>query len=87
MTKYENQTLENKALVIEDYLFINCLLKNCDLFFSGGDFEWINIRFENCRWHFRGNALKTTQLLQAIGLLKPFDQAQQTPSASGGPIH
>jgi hypothetical protein len=87
MTKYENQTIENKTLVIEECLFVTCVLKNCDLFYSGGDSEWANLRFENCRWHFRAGALKTVQLLQTLGLLKPFDQAQQVPPTPVGPIH
>lgn len=70
ITKYEGQTLQNKSFVIEESYFINCVLKECDLFYSGGDFEWINVQFENSRWHFRGPALKAMQMFQLLGLLK-----------------
>jgi len=70
MTKYEGKNLKNEVLVLEDCFFINCVLTGCDLFYSGGDLEWVNLRFENCRWHFRGAALKTVQTLHQIGMLK-----------------
>ncbi len=71
MTKYENKTIQKTTLVAEDCYFINCVLKDCDVFYSGGDFELANVTFEDCRWHFRGSALKTVQLQQTIGMLKP----------------
>lgn len=70
MTKYEGKTLNKATFVVEDSFFLNCELHDCDLFYSGGDFEWVNVKFENCRWHFRGPALKTVQMQQMIGMLK-----------------
>jgi len=70
MKKYENKKLTNETFVMEDCFFINCVLNDCDVFYSGGDIEWVNLRFENCRWHFRGQALRTVQTLQQIGMLK-----------------
>jgi hypothetical protein len=70
MTKYENKKFSSMTFVIEDCFFVNCQLSDCDLFYSGGDLEWVNTQFENCHWHFRGPALKTVQLQQMIGMLK-----------------
>jgi hypothetical protein len=83
VTKYANQTLENQSIDVDESYFVNCVLKECDLFFSGGDFEWQATKFENCRWHFRGSALRTFNLLTQIGVLKQ-PQATQQP-APGSP--
>lgn len=82
MTKYEGQKFTKGAFVVEDCFFVNCVLDDCDLFYSGGDSDWVNTRFENCRWHFRGPAGKTTQILQLIGLWKPQPIPPQTPASS-----
>jgi hypothetical protein len=71
MNKYEGKTLTNATFVVEESFFINCVLRDCDLFYSGGDYDWMNARFENCRWHFRGPALKTMQMMQQIGMVQP----------------
>jgi hypothetical protein len=71
MTKYEGKTLNKAVFVVEDCCFTNCTLIDCDLFYGGGDFEMPNVRFENCRWHFRGHALRTIQLQQTIGMIQP----------------
>jgi len=68
--KYEGKTYTKQTFVIEESFFLNCVLRDCDLFYSGGDSEWLNVQFENCRWHFRGQALKTMQVMQMIGMLK-----------------
>jgi hypothetical protein len=70
IAKYEGKTLEKQAFVIEECCFMNCVLRECDLFYSGGDSEWMNTQMENCRWHFRGPALKTLQLAGGLGMLK-----------------
>ncbi len=70
MTKYEGQTLTHKTLIIEDCFFVTCVLRECELFYSGGDFEWIETKFENCKLHFRGPALKAVQFAQIMGMLK-----------------
>jgi hypothetical protein len=76
MTKYEGQKFTKGAFVMEDCFFVNCIFIDCDLFYSGGDAEWVNLKFENCRWHWRGPAEKTVRLLTGIGLLK----GQPTPA-------
>jgi hypothetical protein len=72
MTKYEGKTLNKVVLVIEECCLVNCELKDSDLFYSGGDFDIVNVKFENCRWHFRGEAARTMGLQHTIGMLKPI---------------
>jgi len=82
ITKYEGQTFEHMSFVMEESFFVNCVLKECDLFYSGGDVDWVNVKFDNSRWHFRGAALKTTQLLQLLGILKQPEVVPQAPATS-----
>ncbi len=79
ITKLANQTLENQPIEVDECIFVNCVLVECDLFYSGGDFEWQATKFENCRWHFRGPAQRTFNLLAQIGVLKQPPAAPQTP--------
>ena len=88
MTKYLNQTFQSKVFVIEECIFENCILQDCDVFYSGGDFEWTNVKWENTRWHFRGPALRTMQLCQVIGLVKPQQTAPTIAgSSASGTVH
>jgi hypothetical protein len=66
---YEDKTLNDQSFVLDEVVFLRCRLKNCDLFYSGGDTEWADTYFENCRFHWRGAAKNTFGLLQVIGLL------------------
>jgi len=45
MTKYENQALHDEVFVMEGCFFLNCVLKECDIFYFGGDVEWTNLQF------------------------------------------
>jgi hypothetical protein len=81
METYRNQTLQGKSFVLEDVAFVRCRLTDCDLYYSGGDFDWIDCRFEACRFHWKGPAKNTVTLLQSMGAMKP----SQTPPESTMP--
>jgi len=66
---YKNQTFQGKSIILEDVVFSKCKLIDCDLYYSGGDFEWAETFFENCRFHWRGPAKNTLALLQAVGMM------------------
>jgi hypothetical protein len=70
ITKHEGKSYKNGAFDIDECFFLNCVLTECDLFYSGGDVEMLGTRIENCRFHPRGPALKTIQMLQSMGMLK-----------------
>jgi hypothetical protein len=76
ITVHEGDTIIASTFVVEEHVFINCKLKNCRLYYSGGAFEWVNTSFENCTWGFRGAARDTFQLLMTLGMLK---QGQMPP--------
>jgi hypothetical protein len=67
---YKNQTLNKEAIVLEEVCLIDCTLKDCDVFYSGGDPDYQNLKLDNSRFHFHGAAQKTVQLLQSFGMLK-----------------
>lgn len=81
-TRYIGKTLENMSFDVDECFFINCVLKNCDLFYAGGDFAWQDSRFENCRWQFRGPALRMWNLLKTLDLLKPLQAPPPVPVSS-----
>ena len=87
METIRGQKFAGRSFVIDEVVFMDCQLKDCDLYFSGGDFEWINTNFEACRFHWRGPAKNTLALLHAIGLLKPPTQEppQVLPTTAGKP--
>lgn len=83
MQVYENKQIVDQSFVLEEVVFIKCHLKNCDLFYSGGDFEWVETNFENCRFRWRGPARNTLMMLQLFGWLKPPVQGQAIPTTAG----
>lgn len=87
MQAIRNQTIENQSFVLEDYFFENCVLRNCDLFFSGGDFEWANTTFDNCRFHWRGPAKSTWMLMRFFGLMKEQAPSSNLPKSSSQSVN
>jgi len=77
MEKFDNQNLEKQQFVLEETIFINCVLKRCDLFYSGGDFMLKGTKLQECQVFFLGAAKTTRSLLQALGMLKPEPSQDQ----------
>lgn len=69
MKIYRNQTLDGLYLELETVTFIDCILVNCDLYYSGGDYEWVRTSFTDCRFHWRGPANNTARLMQSLNML------------------
>lgn len=67
----QGKNYHDESFVLDECVFIDCTFKNCDFFYSGGDHEWANAKFDNCRFHWRGPAKNTFALLQALGILPP----------------
>jgi hypothetical protein len=70
IAKYEGQTFTKKVFQLEECWFVNCVLKECTIFYSGGSYEMENTRLENCQWKFQNEAQRAFLLLTSIGLIK-----------------
>jgi len=81
---YKNRTITKEAIVLEEVCLIDCTLTDCDVFYSGGDADYQNLKFDNTRFHFRGAAQKTVQTLASFGMLKmqPMPVSFQAASAA-----
>lgn len=84
MKIYKNRTITKEAIVLEEVCLIDCTLTDCDVFYSGGDADYQNLKFDNTRFHFRGAAQKTVQTLASFGMLKmqPMPVSFQAASAA-----
>ena len=84
MTKYEGMTLTKKVIVLEETWLVNCVVRACVIFYSGGPFDVVNATFDSCEWKFQGAAQLTFSLMSMIGLI-PQSQAvvpMQSPNES-----
>jgi hypothetical protein len=77
MQTFKKQSFDGRSFDLDETVFIECQLKNCDLFYAGGDVEMINTKMENCKFHWRGAAKNTVWILQSLGMLKEGLQQNQ----------
>ena len=82
---YEDKILDDQSFILDEAVFIRCRLKNCDLFYSGGDCEWVETNFENCRFHWRGAAKNSFALFQQLQLMGQQAHAPVPPTSTGKP--
>jgi hypothetical protein len=88
ITKYENQTFKQKVFVLEECWFVNCVLRECTLFYSGGTYDWENTNVEpSCQWKFHGPARMTFELFRLIGLITAQPAPPVQPPKNSGPVN
>jgi hypothetical protein len=71
LKKIENQTIEGQSLSMDDTAFINCIIKDCILEYSGSSFKLIDTELKSCRYVFYGPARGTVHFLQSVGMMPP----------------
>ena len=65
--RYENQTLEDLTVNLDDDEVVGCHLVNCRILFGGKQFPVFSDNCsENCDFHFSESALVTIQLLRRM---------------------
>jgi hypothetical protein len=86
VTKYVGQTFKEATFQLEECWFINCILRQCTIFYRGGSYELENATFDNCQWKFQDQAQRTCVLLSQIGLLPAQQTPPQMTKLSTGPV-
>ena len=81
---YEDKNLSDQSFILDDVVFIRCRLKNCDLFYSGGDCEWAETHFDNCRFHWRAAAKNSFALFQMLQIMTQQAGIPKPPSSTTG---
>jgi hypothetical protein len=77
MRIYDDKNMSDQSFILEESIFNNCKFKNCEVFYSGGDFEFSNLSLDNTCFHFGGAAKSTQFLFQTLAM---FREAGQIPS-------
>lgn len=63
------KTIENQELTIDNTKFIDCILINCLLEYSGKPVEFERTRLKHCRYVFLGDAKRFVDFLQVAGII------------------
>lgn len=86
MKIYKDKTMSEQTFILEESVFHDCTLKDCDLFYSGGDVEIVNLKLDNTRIHFRGAAKNMIALMQTLRMIPgPIQLPPQVQSAPTKP--
>jgi hypothetical protein len=86
ITKYEGQTFTGKVFQLEECWFVNCVLRECTIFYRGGSYDLVNTNFDRCQWKFQDDAQRTCVLLSQIGLLPAQPTPPQMTKLNSGPV-
>ena len=82
MIPVEGQVFENATIIMDNKYFSRCSFSGCTLIYTGGDFGWIDCKFDVCILQLEGAALRsakylhhfkklTSEFSNAMGFSKP----------------
>ena len=77
MKLIDGKTLNKTIVQIDGHHFENCVITNCVLVYSGGDFSWTNCVFTNNQIRMVGAAQKTLSYLKHLGLTPQVTQIEK----------
>lgn len=82
MESIENQVFDSVVVTIDGRAFVRCMLINCELRYSGGEFRMIDTVVNDCHWAFGGPARRTMEVLSKFNVLGDEQAALGPESAS-----
>ena len=62
-----DQTFEGATLNLDDRSFVRCTFRNCEFWYSGGDWALVECQLQNCSLKLFGPADRSARLLQLFG--------------------
>lgn len=72
MQSIVGKTLRDQEIVVDDKTaYISCKFVKCHLIYMGGDFSMLNCNIDNCQVTITGEAGKTLQFMQMVGMIQP----------------
>lgn len=82
------KNFKNQTVVMDERNYVQCTFTNCEIVYTGGDFAWVNSRFDHCKITITGNASKTLAFMHQVGILQPPTQVLTGPQmADAGGVH
>ena len=69
MDNVVGKTFRDQTVVMDDKNYVQCTFQKCEIVYTGGDFSWVNSKFEDCKVTITGNAGKTLAFMQQFGIL------------------
>jgi hypothetical protein len=67
MDRVENERVANSVVSLDDKIFRNCYFRNCELIYGGGNVDWADCTFTQCRITLVECAARTSNFLKAWG--------------------
>jgi hypothetical protein len=77
MIFFRDKTFIAQSVDLDDTAFLRCKFKDCDIYYSGLDYELKDCNIDSCQFHFTGWARNTFGLLASIGGVKPDEPGQR----------
>lgn len=78
----EDQVFDSVVVIIDGFAFVRCMLINCELRYSGGEFCMIDTVVNDCHWAFGGPARRTMEVLSKFNVLGDEQTGHDPESAS-----
>ena len=92
MEPVHNATFGPGSIVfMDDHYFVRCTFNGCTLIFAGGDFAWMECKFEGAlSFNFAGAADRTLRFLASFGMApaqQPVPPQSIPPTSKGERTH